>query len=145
MTFSNVERHVAKAFGVVAAGVLVTACSSSPSPTVLPSPTDGPIALQTFHMTGATCEVLPNRGTLVADPTSGLALMGTDASGAPHRYGVFWPDVYSARWEGGTATLLDASGNVVARAGDRVVLDGKRQDPFYTCADVALESPDPTE
>jgi hypothetical protein len=135
---------VRSGLGLAGVVVVVAACASVASPTVPPSPTDGPIAIQTFHMTGATCSLLPTRGTLVTDPIWGLALMGTDGSGAPHRYGVYWPDVYSARWEHGTAVLLDASGYLVARAGDRVVLDGERQDPFYTCADVSVESPSPT-
>ena len=124
--------------------LLVAGCAAGPTPTAPATPTDGPIAIQTFHMAGATCEQLPNRGTLVTDPIWGLALLGIDDSGAPHRYGVYWPDVYSARWEHGTAVLLDAAGSVVARAGDRVVLDGKPQDPFYTCSDVSVESPAPS-
>jgi hypothetical protein len=60
----------------------------------------------------------PARGVLFEDPTWGLALLGTDASGAEHRYGIVWPDVYSARREGGTVVLLDEAGNVVAREGD---------------------------
>lgn len=84
-------------------------------------------------MAGAACEMLPARGVLVADPTWGLALMGTDASGAPHRFGVVWPDVYSARRERGTVVLLEASGSVVAREGDPVVLDSPQKDPLYAC------------
>ena len=84
-------------------------------------------------MAGAACELLPARGMLVSDPTWGLALIGTDASGGPHRYGVVWPDVYSARREGGTVILLDESGNVVAREGDQVVLLSPRRDPLYAC------------
>jgi hypothetical protein len=70
---------------------------------------------------------------LVADPTWGLALAGTDASGAPHRFGVVWSDVYSARRDRGAVMLLDASGNVVAREGDHVVLDSPDRDPLVAC------------
>jgi hypothetical protein len=59
--------------------------------------------------------------------------MGTDASGASYRFGVVWPDVYSARRDRGTVILLDASGNVVAREGDHVVLGSPRGDPLYAC------------
>ena len=94
---------------------------------------DGPVALQTYHMAGAACGALPARGVLVADPIWGLALAGTDDSGAPHRFGVVWPDVYSARRDRGTVILLEASGNVVAREGDHVVLDSPRGDPLHAC------------
>jgi hypothetical protein len=81
---------------------------------------------------------------LVADQTWGLALSGTNGSGVPHTYGVYWPDSYSGRWQDGIATLLDESGTIVARAGDQVILDGKTQDPLYVCTDLLLVSPSPT-
>jgi hypothetical protein len=125
------------------AGLALTAsaCTTMPTGTTAasPTPTDGPVALRTFHMTGSTCSLMPVRGTLVADPIWGLALLGKDESGAPHRYGVVWPDEYSARWDHGIVVLLHLSGNLVAREGDRVVLDGERQDPIYTCSDVSIE------
>lgn len=94
---------------------------------------DGPVALQTTHMAGAACELNPVRGVLFDDPTWGLALTGTDDSGAAHRYGVVWPDVYSAHRERGTVVLFDASGNAIAREGDQVVILGPLQDPLFAC------------
>jgi hypothetical protein len=94
---------------------------------------DGQVALQTTHMAGAACEMRPVRGELFYDPTWGLALLAIDASGAPHRYGVVWPDVYSARRERGTVVLFDESGNAIAREGDLVVLDSPRREPLVAC------------
>lgn len=84
-------------------------------------------------MAGAACEMRPARGVLIADPNWGLALLGTDASGDPRRYGVLWPDVYSARREAGKVVLLDESGNLVAQEGDHVVLLSPRREPLYAC------------
>jgi hypothetical protein len=93
--------------------------------------------LQTTHLAGAACETRREwrevHGVLFADPTWGLALEGTDASGAPHRYGVVWPDVFSARRERGTVVLFDASGNAIAREGDQVVVDSPPREPLVAC------------
>jgi hypothetical protein len=75
----------------------------------------------------------PARGVLIADANWGLALLGTDNFGDPHRYGVVWPDAYSARREGGAVVLIDVAGNLVAREGDQVVLLSPRRDPLYAC------------
>ena len=112
--------------------LLVAVLAVSPLATIGCSP-DGPVTLRTTHNAGAACDLLPARGILIGDPNWGLALMGTDASGDPHRYGVVWSDVYSARRDGGTVLLLDQSGNVVAREGDHVVLLSPRRDPLYAC------------
>ena len=101
------------------------------------SAASGPVALQTYTHSVATCELLPVRGVLVADLSWGLALMGTDEAGNSHQYGVVWPYGYSARRDQ-TILLLDPAGNVVAREGDKVVLDAVRQDPLYPCADIQV-------
>lgn len=54
-------------------------------------------------------------GTLVADPSFGLALQNDG-----YRDGVVWPYGYSARRESGVIVLLGPSGAVVAREGDRI-------------------------
>jgi hypothetical protein len=109
--------------------LLVAALSSS---AIVACSPDGPVALQTTHNAGAACDLRGVRGELFYDPTWGLALMGTDASGAPHRYGVVWSDVYSARREGGTVVLFE-SGKAVAREGDQVDLLSVRRDPLVVC------------
>jgi len=101
------------------------------------TPGDGPVAIQTYKPSGATCLLLPVYGVLVTDPTFGLALMGTDDSGDAHKYGVVWPDGYSARREQGSVLLLDSHGSVVARDGDEVVIDANAEkEPLYPCGDV---------
>jgi hypothetical protein len=43
----------------------------------------------------------------------------------PTQYTVFWPQGYRARASDGTLEVLDSSGRVVARAGDKVQIEGK--------------------
>jgi hypothetical protein len=56
---------------------------------------------------------------LVADPSFGLALQN-----AGYRNGAIWPHGYSARRESGVVVLIDPSGRVVAREGDRILASG---------------------
>lgn len=110
---------------LLACAFLLIACSASA--------TDGPLAIQTQRSDPGACLLLPVDGVLVADSTWGLALMGSDDAGNPHRYGVIWPHGYSARREQGTPVLIDRAGKVVAREGDRLELDGMLHDPLTPC------------
>jgi len=80
--------------------------------------TDGPIAIRTLPVLDA-CDAARVGGTLVADPSFGLAL-----ENAGHRQGAVWPHGYTARRESGVAILIDPYGQVVARAGDRILAGG---------------------
>jgi hypothetical protein len=59
-------------------------------------------------------------GRLVAEASSGLGLRQRDGT----TLGVVWPNRWSARRESDGIVLLDIEGQVVAREGDFVVMDG---------------------
>lgn len=80
--------------------------------------TDGTVAIRTLPALDV-CEMARVGGTLVADPTFGLALQNPG-----YRNGAIWPHGYSARRESGVVVLLDPSGRVVAREGDRILAAG---------------------
>jgi hypothetical protein len=79
---------------------------------------DGPVAIQTLPDL-AVCEAARVGGTLVSDPSFGLALQNSG-----YRQGAVWPHGYSARRESGVTVLLGPSGQVVAREGDRILAAG---------------------
>ena len=59
-------------------------------------------------------------GTIVDDPRWGVALAQDDGT----RLQVVWPAGYVARRTDGMLELVDADGDAVARAGDRVTVAG---------------------
>jgi hypothetical protein len=69
---------------------------------------------------GAACMAALIEGMLVRDAPSGLALR--DPQGLLRQ--VVWSNGYSAHNDAGRLVLLDASGVVVAREGDRVSIGG---------------------
>ena len=80
---------------------------------------DGPVAIHTAAQPILVCELARVSGTLVPDPTFGLALQ----NGADRR-GATWPYGYTARRSSGVVELLDPSGRIIARAGDLIVAAG---------------------
>ena len=103
--------------------LVVAGCSSS----------DGPVSIQTQKQS-FPCLLMPARGVLVANSSYGVGLQGTDEAGNLHVFGVIWPSGYSARREQGIIYLIDGHNNVVAREGDKVVLDASGMtDPISPC------------
>ena len=83
-------------------------------------------------------------GTLVRNPTSGVALR--DEQGLVRQ--VVWRYGYGARDNGGRLVVLDASGAVVAHEGDRVSIGGGEIDNKGTwsgCGDTTILAPCPIE
>ena len=80
--------------------------------------TDGPVTIRTLPVLDA-CNAARVGGTLVADPSFGLALQNPG-----YRNGAIWPHGYSARREAGVVVLVGPSGQVVAREGDRILASG---------------------
>jgi hypothetical protein len=74
--------------------------------------------------TGQVCIAASIEGTLIRDEQSGVAL--ADPRGLVHV--VVWPNGYSARADAGRLVVLDGSGDVVARVGDRVSIGGGEVD-----------------
>jgi len=59
-------------------------------------------------------------------PTRNLILFGEPVGDkSPLQYTVFWPEGYSARVSGGTFEILDSSGNIVVRDGDKMRVEGR--------------------
>jgi hypothetical protein len=65
------------------------------------------------------CEASRIGGVLIGDDAYGLAIMGDGGF-----KGVIWPNGYSARRDSDGIVLLDRSGKIVAREGDRVAMAG---------------------
>jgi len=132
-----------RTLGLTAIAVLVAACASMPSG---PQATDGPVAIHTNPMSGVPCLLVNRGGVLVADPTWGLALAGTDEQGNRRTYGVLWPRGWTARREAGVIVLVGLYGAVLAREGDTVVLDAAGGDPLTPCTTIQVvkdHSPSP--
>jgi hypothetical protein len=112
---------------------LVAGCGAADRPTA------APVAIRTLDRPYTVCDTAAIRGTLVADPTYGLAL---DTPG--HREGTVWPYGYSARRESGTIVLVDSSGDVVAREGDDILAAGGFGDGYATVECWIRVNPSPT-
>ena len=82
---------------------------------------DGPVAIWTRPQPDTFCHQARVGGTLVADPKSGLAFESVD--GSPNRP-AWWPYGWSARRANGVIFLVDPSGKVRAREGDRILASG---------------------
>lgn len=90
--------------------VVATGCASAPI---------GPVAIQT-QAPSIICLAARVGGILDYDPTYGLGFKTGDSVRV-----VVWPKGYSARREeDGVVVLLDPSGRIVAREGDRIVAAG---------------------
>jgi hypothetical protein len=106
--------------------------SASPVTTSLrtagfPAPTlDGGLAL---------CRTARAEGYLARDPETGLGLGAADGSQVRP---IIWPYGYSARIEGNVAVLVNERGDIVAREGDHLVLEGGfgLDDIFEACGGV---------
>ena len=106
---------------------------------------DGPVAIRTDTHDPGACLLVGFGGVLIADPTWGLALLGTDPGSTEppnsHRFGVVWPRGYSARREHGTILLVDSDGKVVAREGDTVVMGNPpANDVVHPCPPIEVDS-----
>ncbi|MEP6639252.1 MAG: hypothetical protein ABJC39_07865 [Chloroflexota bacterium] len=75
------------------------------------------------------CYTSGTQGDLVADP-NGVAIVGKSGT----RTMVVWPAGFTGRQFGGEIAILDRSGNVVARTGTKVYLEGGYENGgFLTC------------
>jgi hypothetical protein len=126
---------------VLACALLLGACSASA--------TDGPVAIKTATHSGGVCQIVGWGGVLVADPTWGLAVMGTEpGSDEPpnsHRFGVVWPPGYTARREQGVVVVLDAEGRVAAREGQTMISGNPPTSDgvVHPCAPIEIVPPTP--
>jgi hypothetical protein len=108
---------------------LIAGCTSAPI---------GSVAIQT-SAPATICATARVSGILVADPTYGLAFMRDGGA-----RGVIWPNGYSARREkDGVVVLIDPSGHVVAREGDRVSSAGAFGEPDIAlpCGEITVSPP----
>jgi hypothetical protein len=98
---------------------------------------DGAVVLQT-HPVFPVCQAARVGGTLVADPTYGLAFKNGGKV-----QGVVWPHGYSARRESGVVFLIDPSGRTVAREGDRIESAGvwNDNDVAFPCGALTVNPP----
>jgi hypothetical protein len=105
------------AIGIAAVALFLAGCVNSRPPEVehIDVPTRGAPAGGVI----ACMDALAG-GTIVDDPRWGTALAQDDGI----RMQVVWPAGYAARRIDGVLELLDESGHVVARAGDRVLVAG---------------------
>ena len=81
-----------------------------------------------------SCMTSSTNGDLVSDPVAGTALV--EENGA--RYIVVWPYGWTGRSSGSEVEVLDKSGSVVVRTGNKVFLPGgytgSHPRGFLTCA-----------
>ena len=105
------------AIGIAAFALFLAGCVMSSAPEVehVDIPTRGAPA----GGVDACMDALAS-GTIVDDPRWGIALAQDDGS----RMQVVWPAGYAARRTDGVLELLNESGRVVGRAGDRVLVAG---------------------
>jgi hypothetical protein len=111
--------------------VLVAGCAPAPI---------GPVTIQT-QPPRTVCDAARVGGVLVADPAYGLAFKSDGGT-----RGVVWPNGYSARREqDGVVVLIDPSGRIVAREGDRILSAGNVHDDNITfpCGDLQVNPSPP--
>jgi hypothetical protein len=104
--------------GFAAVALVLAGCVGSggaPEVEYIGVPTQGPPA----GGANACMDALAG-GTIVDDPRWGVALAQDDGA----RLQVVWPAGYVARRTDGVLELVDADGEAVARAGDRVTVAG---------------------
>ncbi len=80
---------------------------------------DGPVAIRTHSQPNEVCASARVGGTVVGDPTFGLALENPG-----YRQGVIWPYGFSAQRVAGVIVLIDPSGKIIAHEGDRILAAG---------------------
>jgi hypothetical protein len=98
--------------GLVAA--LVVGCQATDQPLA-----SGAIGLLTARPDIVGCPANVVEGDLVADPAAGTAISTTDS-----RRPIKWPYGYSGGMNGTVVEISDPAGQVVARTGTKVRLDG---------------------
>jgi hypothetical protein len=109
---------------------MVAGCASAPI---------GPVAISTMAPI-SVCAAARVGGTLVYDATYGLGFKSGDSARV-----AIWPNGYSARREqDGVVVLIDPSGQIVAREGNRIVAAGANGDTaVYVECDLEVNpSPD---
>ena len=107
---------------------------------VLLSACAGSIALHTLAeppKSTDVCEAASIGGFLAPDAAYGLGLR--DGEGKVH--GVIWPYGFTGRRDINGVLLIDPSGNVVAREGDKIAMRGAYGDDGtqHPCSDPALQ------
>lgn len=103
-----------------------------------PTPNAEVVYVRTETNSDAACYRAIGEGTLVVDAVAGLGLR-EPAGRVLHPV---WPYGWSARRDGGSTALLDASGHVVAHVGDVVRTSGaliKGDDDWLVCATLPVE------
>lgn len=106
----------------LAASMTACATTQTSAPASATAPSVGAVALRTWVPSSPeACPAARTEGILVRQPQSGAGLR--DNAGAAWQ--VIWPTDYTARDEGGRLVVLDGSGNVIAREGDRVEVGGQ--------------------
>lgn len=103
--------------------VAVAACSAAPASTASPTASSSApanVAIRTAPVANALCMDALLSGTLARHAQTGLGVTGADGQQMP----VEWPFRYSARGLGGRLVLVDDTGKIVAREGDRIQVGG---------------------
>jgi len=115
------SRTVLQAIAGIVLGAAIVGCARLSS-------AGGDIGLQTqpSPSPGALCPMARLGGWLVPDEQYGLGLRDGKDGGTVR--GVVWPFGYTARQATGGIELLDQTGHVVAREGDRIVMAGAADD-----------------
>lgn len=120
-----------RVLGAILAVLVVAACSAAPasSSAIIAVPTLEPEA------EGSACPAALIDGILRADEEWGVTLETSDGA----KVKVLWPNGYSAREDDVGLALIDASGNVVAHAGDQVqVGGGGSEEAWVGCGGVTV-------
>jgi hypothetical protein len=94
------------------------------------------VAIRTARVPSQACDDALISGVLATHPASGLGIAAPDGTATP----VEWPFGWSARNEAGRVALLDATGKVVAREGDRVTVGGGlgAEDVWFACGPLSV-------
>lgn len=105
----------------LAVAIALAACTANPTPAPTASPDDGVAILLASRPPGVSgCALAALKGTLVADPRTGLGVLATGGG----ETSVLWPDGWTARSGRSGLTLFDSNGTVLAHQGDEIVLGG---------------------
>ncbi len=104
--------------------LLLSACTAAGEPVAL--------ATDSQHL---GCFVANTTGLLIVDATAGTAIVSEDMSRTTAQ--VLWPAGYSGRRSGDQVEVLDGTGRVVARTGERYELLGGYNDrnQWIACVD----------
>lgn len=113
------RKYIRIAALAIVAQVIVGCTASASGAACATSGCPVPLLTQPTPHPGQACEASRIGGLLIANDVYGLAIMGDGGF-----KGVIWPNGYSARRDPGGIVLLDRSGKIVAREGDRIAMAG---------------------